>query len=194
MIGLKRELDRLPQPHKSNIFSTKLQGRFFVAGQSGSLAKHFEKLDNDRKFKASSECYDKKVEIQILQDTQKLQKIEHDWNEMKKQRLLKFAAAAIIQRCANRFLYRKKSRATHVIVNCLEFLLAKQTIQAASVALKIIKSFLTCFLYKARLRRKKAATILWSAAKGKFVFYVDFFFIIIFLCLIIVFFNSITLH
>ena len=146
MLGLRTETDLIPKinytSQRNGNFSKKLEGRFFVAGVSGSLNRHFEKTEYERRLKAISTIDNSKTELQNKTDKKKLQSIEKEWEALNHIRNLHHRAACVIQRVVKRYIAKCRRHNSDIIASFLRSLYIKRAIFARSYASIVIKRFL----------------------------------------------------
>ena len=174
MFGARRDTERLInfKANKSSLFSNKLNGRLYVAGVSGSLERHTERLQNERRYQAMEQLYEQQIEIKVTQDHAQLKNLEHEWEERKRIRILKNGAATIVQKIARGYIFRRNAHATNKIIHTIKLMISMRAMIAATLALKIIKNFLrNKVLYRVRQRRCKFVRNIWRNIRGINIFY-----------------------
>lgn len=174
MFGLRRETDRIPNFNKptakSNAFSNKLDGRFNVSGQSGSLTRHQEQKEAQRRYTAIDTLFNQRIELKISQDHAQLQNLEKQWELRREERILNSKSATLIQKVARGFLLRLKQRSADRITQTIQFAIAKRALLAARIALHVIKNFLINFIFQVRSRRRKFTKSIWNNIKGLYMY------------------------
>lgn len=146
MIGLKSKYDVLPglaSSSKTAVFTKKLQGRFFVAGVSGSLERHFECQENERLLKSVALIQDRKLHMKFEIEKNKLLTLEKHWEDTCNRRTLEHSASKTIQKIMKEFMLRLKIKRVLQLLDFLNHVFEKRAISSAGCALRAIKRSLT---------------------------------------------------
>ena len=157
MLGLRPDTDQVyynnlskhqPQFNKSSKFATRLNGRFFVAGVSGSFQKHRQQLLEQQAIQNNQPLPSKKDLIpkytyqpvlekhqreELRKEAERLLELEEKLNELQRVKEAKrhrdrerrrkkqeFQSSVVIQKAFRRFLQRKRTHAVVVIVDFIK--------------------------------------------------------------------------
>lgn len=142
MIGLTTKCDILPgvaSSSKTAAFTQKLHCRFFIAGMSGSLNRHFESQQDDRLLKSVTLIQDRKLHMKLETEKYKLLSLEKLWQDSCSRRALEYAAFKTIQKKMKEFILRLKIKRVRQLIDFLNYIFEKKAISSAGWALRAIK-------------------------------------------------------
>eukprot|EP01038_Epipyxis_sp_PR26KG_P013656 gene13656-18328_t len=173
MLGLRAETDQFANSNatrgKSYKFASRLHGRFFVSGVTGSFKKYtkFVKEFEDKKshlhvvaerrkeLSSYNIIVEKKHKKELQDDAKKLIELEEKLNEiqrvkeLKRQRdrkrrakRLEYVSAVIIQRQFRSYRRRIRTKSVAIITKFLKVIEIKQSIQVTAWAVKVLKRFI----------------------------------------------------